>query len=39
MESSLFGVQHTDKHEVGAEGKSQPEVLLGFGGVRAVHGE
>ena len=23
-------LQHTDKHEVGAEGKSQPGVLLGF---------
>ena len=24
-------VQHTDKHGVGVEGKSQLEVLLGFG--------
>ena len=32
-------VQHTDNHEVGAEGKSQPKVLQGFGRLRAVHGE
>ena len=23
--------QHIDEHEVGVEGKSQPEILLGFG--------
>jgi len=32
MESSLLGGWYnTDKYEVEAEGKSQPEVFLGFG--------
>ena len=40
MESSLFGGQYnTHKHEVGGEGKPEPEVFLGCGGVRAVHDE
>ena len=32
-------VQHTDEQEVGTEGKSQAEVLLGVWGVRSVQGQ